>query len=204
MIVSIVCKRTYLCQAFVRQHVFSGLNRCRIGRASRHSGSRSVCCFQSHGVTVILDPARRLSDDSPTRAGSSADSRGPVHSDAEPARAALEQQKTVVSKLPPVGLHSAQGQGSGGESANALAGVQLGHFSLETLVGGGGMGSVYRATDTSLGRTVAVKVVAPNQSADETLARFKNEAQSAARLDHPNIAQVFLCRGRRRLALHRL
>ena len=140
---------------------------------------------------VILDPARRLSDDSPTRAGSNADSRGPVHSDAEPARAALEQQKTVVSKLPPVELHSPRGQGSGGESANALAGMQLGHFSLETLVGGGGMGSVYRATDTSLGRTVAVKVVAPDQSADETLARFKNEAQSAARLDHPNIAQVF-------------
>ncbi|MEE3370163.1 MAG: serine/threonine-protein kinase [Planctomycetota bacterium] len=103
----------------------------------------------------------------------------------------LEKQKTVVSRLPPLGLSSVATGNQVRESGNDLEGVKLGHFQLEELVGGGGMGTVYRATDTSLGRTVAVKVVARDQSADATLARFKNEAQSAARLDHPNIAQVF-------------
>ncbi len=108
-----------------------------------------------------------------------------------PPQDSLEKQKTVASRLPPVGLSSAATGNRVRESGNDLEGVQLGHFQLEELVGGGGMGTVYRATDTSLGRTVAVKVVAREQSGDATLARFRNEAQSAARLDHPNIAQVF-------------
>ena len=108
-----------------------------------------------------------------------------------PPQDSLEKQKRVASRLPPVGLSSAATGNRVRESGNDLEGVQLGHFQLEELVGGGGMGTVYRATDTSLGRTVAVKVVAREQSGDATLARFRNEAQSAARLDHPNIAQVF-------------
>ena len=108
-----------------------------------------------------------------------------------PPQDSLEKQKTVASRLPPVGLSPAATGNRVRESGNDLEGVQLGHFQLEELVGGGGMGTVYRATDTSLGRTVAVKVVAREQSGDATLARVRNEAQSAARLDHPNIAQVF-------------
>lgn len=53
------------------------------------------------------------------------------------------------------------------------------------------MGAVFRATDTKLGRTVAVKVVSRSRTGDEALRRFRNEAQSAARLDHPNIARVY-------------
>jgi serine/threonine-protein kinase len=78
------------------------------------------------------------------------------------------------------------------ELGRLLEGERLGHFDLEKFVGGGGMGAVFRATDTMLGRIVAVKVLSQDQaSEDDTLLRFKNEAQSAARLDHENIARVY-------------
>jgi serine/threonine-protein kinase len=73
-----------------------------------------------------------------------------------------------------------------------MVGQLLDHFELEALVGRGGMGTVYRARDTRLGRTVAVKVLSSDSGCDEELlARFKNEAQSAARLEHENVARVF-------------
>jgi serine/threonine protein kinase len=69
---------------------------------------------------------------------------------------------------------------------------RLAHFELLDFVGGGGMGRVFRALDTRLGRTVALKVLSREQAADmETLMRFRNEARSAARLNHPGIAQVY-------------
>ena len=72
-----------------------------------------------------------------------------------------------------------------------LEGQRLGHFELQEYVGGGGMGPVFRALDTMLNRIVAVKVLSQDQSSDEeTLRRFQNEAQSAARLDHENISRV--------------
>jgi serine/threonine-protein kinase len=77
------------------------------------------------------------------------------------------------------------------ETGALLEGERLGQFLLEKFVGGGGMGVVFRALDTTLNREVAVKVLSRNQSADdETLRRFRNEAQSAARLNHENIAHV--------------
>jgi serine/threonine-protein kinase len=73
----------------------------------------------------------------------------------------------------------------------ALQGTMLGPYRLEQFVGGGGMGAVFRAHDTTLDRVVAVKVLSRAQSADEEmLRRFRNEAQSAARLDHENIGRV--------------
>ncbi len=72
-----------------------------------------------------------------------------------------------------------------------LEGTMLGPYRLDAFVGGGGMGAVFRALDTTLDRTVAVKVLAGRQADDEeTLRRFRNEAQSAARLDHENIGRV--------------
>ena len=73
-----------------------------------------------------------------------------------------------------------------------LAGDHLCHFELVQFIGGGGMGRVYRAIDSRLARTVALKILPPDQAADpETLRRFQNEAQSTARLDHENIARVY-------------
>ncbi len=102
-----------------------------------------------------------------------------------------DPQKTVISQRPPVSPPAFRRAANPFEMGDALEGEQLGHFLLEQFVGGGGMGAVFRATDTMLGRTVAVKVVSRDQTNEDTLRRFRNEAQSAARLDHPNIARVY-------------
>lgn len=73
-----------------------------------------------------------------------------------------------------------------------LVGETLGHFQLDAFVGAGGMGAVFRGHDTRLDRQVAVKVLSQEHNAKgDTVRRFQNEAQSAARLDHPNIARVY-------------
>lgn len=77
------------------------------------------------------------------------------------------------------------------EIGRSLEGTMLGPYRLDRFIGGGGMGAVFRALDTTLDRTVAVKVLSRHQSSDEELLRrFRNEAQSAARLDHDNIGRV--------------
>ena len=77
------------------------------------------------------------------------------------------------------------------ELALTLKGQLLGHFHLQEFVGGGGMGAVFKALDTTLDRIVAVKVVASQSISSEDLQRrFLIEAQSTARLDHPNIARI--------------
>lgn len=104
----------------------------------------------------------------------------------------LDDQKTVISKKSPVVEQVALPRAiTPAEMGRTLVGQRLGHFELEEFVGGGGMGAVFRATDTMLNRTVAVKVLSRDQTEDETLKRFKNEAQNAARLDHEKIARVY-------------
>ena len=77
------------------------------------------------------------------------------------------------------------------ELAHALQGELLDHFQLQQFIGGGGMGVVFKALDTTLERIVAVKVVASQSISNEDLQRrFLIEAQSTARLDHPNIARI--------------
>ena len=108
-----------------------------------------------------------------------------------PAANVVHEQKTVISKrLPAVPAAPPPRPASPLEMGVVLRGQTLGHFELGEFVGGGGMGAVFRATDTRLGRTVAVKVLSRDHTDDETIRRFQNEAQSAARLDHPNIARV--------------
>jgi len=71
-------------------------------------------------------------------------------------------------------------------------GTRLGPYEISALIGVGGMGEVYRATDTTLKRQVAIKVLPYAFAADvERLARFHREAQVLASLNHPNIAQVY-------------
>src|SRR4051794_2873365 len=99
--------------------------------------------------------------------------------------------KTVISKRPPMPLESMPSGSLLAPPGAQLTGTRLEHYELAEFVGGGGMGSVYRATDTRLGRTVAVKVLSRDQGDEETIRRFRVEAQSAARLDHLNIARVY-------------
>ncbi len=71
-------------------------------------------------------------------------------------------------------------------------GTRVGQYEIANLIGAGGMGEVYRAHDTKLGRDVALKVLPPALAADpERLARFEREARTLAALNHPNIAQVY-------------
>jgi eukaryotic-like serine/threonine-protein kinase len=71
-------------------------------------------------------------------------------------------------------------------------GTLFGPYRIEALVGAGGMGQVYAATDTRLRRTVAIKVLMPDLSADPAFgARFEREAQLLASLNHPNIAAIY-------------
>ena len=70
-------------------------------------------------------------------------------------------------------------------------GTRLGHYDVTSLIGEGGMGQVWQATDTQLGRQVALKIL-PDAFADdpERLARFQREAQVLASLNHPGIAAI--------------
>jgi serine/threonine protein kinase/Tol biopolymer transport system component len=72
------------------------------------------------------------------------------------------------------------------------AGARIGHYVIASQIGAGGMGEVYRATDTRLKRDVAVKTLPGGLAGDsERLARFEREAQLLASLNHPNIAQIY-------------
>jgi eukaryotic-like serine/threonine-protein kinase len=71
------------------------------------------------------------------------------------------------------------------------AGIRLGPYEILSALGAGGMGEVYRARDTKLGRDVAIKVLPDALGHDpERLARFEREAKTLAALNHPNIAHI--------------
>jgi serine/threonine protein kinase/Tol biopolymer transport system component len=78
-------------------------------------------------------------------------------------------------------------QGSG----RSMIGRQLGSYRVVSLIGSGGMGEVYQAHDTKLGRDVAIKVLPPAFTNDpERLSRFQREARLLASLNHPNVATI--------------
>ena len=71
-------------------------------------------------------------------------------------------------------------------------GSRLGPYEVTAQIGEGGMGQVYRATDTKLKRQVAIKILPPSLAADhDRLARFQREAEMLASLNHPNIAAIY-------------
>ncbi len=69
--------------------------------------------------------------------------------------------------------------------------ISIAHYKITTKLGEGGMGAVYRATDTKLGRDVAIKVLPDSFADTDRLARFTREAQVLASLNHPNIAAIY-------------
>src|SRR5512143_4178110 len=72
------------------------------------------------------------------------------------------------------------------------SGTRLGRYEIRSLLGAGGMGEVYLAEDTGLHRKVALKILPPDVAANQDrMRRFKQEATSAAALNHPNIAHIY-------------
>jgi eukaryotic-like serine/threonine-protein kinase len=81
----------------------------------------------------------------------------------------------------------------GGLSLADLTGVTLGDFQIEKLLGRGGMGEVYLATQLSLNRPIALKVLRPDLVCNPTyLSRFRTEATAVAKLNHANIVHVYV------------
>ncbi len=71
-------------------------------------------------------------------------------------------------------------------------GSHLGPYEIQAPIGAGGMGEVYRAHDTRLDRTVAIKILPASFASDhDRLQRFAQEARAAAALNHPNILSIF-------------
>ena len=73
-----------------------------------------------------------------------------------------------------------------------MIGQWLGHYRIVEMIGAGGMGKVYRASDEQLDRDVALKVFSPGTLRDEAARKqFRRDALALARLDHPNIETVY-------------
>ena len=143
----------------------------------------------------------KLMNDSPSQARKSESSPAPGES--LPVRAdgsskssqnlsrRVADEATIITGLPPIPAAAVSGAAARILDGRVAPGDRIGHFELVEYVGGGGMGRVFRAIDTRLGRTVALKVLSPDQAAGaDALQRFQNEAQSAARLDHENIVRI--------------
>src|SRR5437764_5707395 len=98
--------------------------------------------------------------------------------------------ESEVSRL--LSQHDEMGKFLEGPSTGPCSGQLLGHFRLLEQLGAGGMGVVYRAHDEHLDRDVALKVIPPGSFVDdEKRRRFKHEALSLAKLNHPNIATIY-------------
>ncbi len=76
--------------------------------------------------------------------------------------------------------------------ASQLTGRRVGGYDVHARIGAGGMGEVYRARDTKLGRDVAIKILPPRFTSDpDRLARFEREARMLASLNHPHIGAIY-------------
>src|SRR5215472_14743006 len=75
--------------------------------------------------------------------------------------------------------------------SHIMIGTKLAHYEITSHIGSGGMGEVYQATDTKLGRTIAIKVLPQEFARDpERVARLQREARMLASLNHSNIATL--------------
>jgi eukaryotic-like serine/threonine-protein kinase len=89
-------------------------------------------------------------------------------------------------------MRSVRNQGPLNVAPRLMPGARLGSYQIEQLLGTGGMGEVYRARDTRLGRDVAIKIISGcHPLDDDRRARFGREARVLASLNHPNIAAIY-------------
>jgi serine/threonine protein kinase len=96
--------------------------------------------------------------------------------------AALLDGSTVAVAAPMVG----------DMASSALTGRRLGAYQVQARIGAGGMGEVYRARDTKLGRDVAIKILPSQFTSDpDRLGRFEREAHVLASLNHPHIGAIY-------------
>lgn len=103
-----------------------------------------------------------------------------------------DNEPTVISSRAPMEMAATAAPPATARLERLSPGTRIANYELLECVGGGGMGLVFRARDTALARIVALKVLTPEQTADgEVLLRFRNEAQTAARLNHENVVQVY-------------
>ncbi|TWT76689.1 Serine/threonine-protein kinase PrkC [Planctomycetes bacterium CA13] len=126
--------------------------------------------------------------------GGQAETDKPASSDSSAELEELADAKTIIrgsSRVRSSGSDWSRSDRTPASVAGVLLGQRLNHFLLEDFVGGGGMGAVFRAHDEQLDRTVAIKVIPFVGDDPDLKRRFRNEAQSAAKLDHPRIAKVF-------------
>src|SRR6185503_6077852 len=145
--------------------------------ADAHAGTSTPAVSQ-----VGAGRPRRRPQGRAALVGTRREGRDPPHPVAVLARARAGEgsPRRAIIALPPVSFDA--------EILSVRAGDRLGPFEILAPLGAGGMGEVWRASDTRLGREVAIKILPPHLAADaDALSRFEREARSVAALSHPNI-----------------
>ncbi len=132
----------------------------------------------------------KLPPGSPESGGGSTASTASFKGEGPPSSA--DDEPTVISTRAPMEMAATTAPPTAPKLERLGPGTRIANYELLECVGGGGMGLVFRARDTTLARIVALKVLTPEQTADgEVLLRFRNEAQTAARLNHEGVVQVY-------------
>ena len=105
---------------------------------------------------------------------------------------AQEQAGTFLAGSAMRAAAQALARESGGAARGSLEGLEVGNYKIEKLLGAGGMGEVYLASEARLNRRVALKILPPEFVADaERVARFEREARAVSALNHPNLVTIY-------------